>query len=681
MDLNTQQILHISSDAMISKLKKLHLENLWDFVMHLPLRYEDNTHLTPLSDLRVGERVLVEATVTHQEIQNRPRRQLIASLSDSSHHTLFIRFLHIYPNHLKLLATGNRLRVAGEVRQGFYGFEMVHPTVHLADGAALAEHLTPVYPTVAGVHQNQLRRYIQYALEQVELIDTLPENLLQSLKLPSFADTVQFLHAPPPEYSLKQLNNGSLPAWQRLKFDELLAQQLSMQLARNERAGQSTVALKGNGKLTTALEKQLPFALTNAQKKSLHEIRQDLSQSHPMHRLLQGDVGSGKTIVAAMAALIAVESGFQVALMAPTEILAEQHFAKLQQWLTPLNIRIAHLSGSLKKKEKDQIKSIIASGEAQIAVGTHALFQKDVIFNQLGLVIVDEQHRFGVAQRLALKNKGHYVHQLMMSATPIPRSLAMGFFADLDISIIDELPPGRQPIETKLIRNERRPAVEQFVRRTVSEGKQAYWVCPLIEESETLQLKTATETYENLVHTFPDLKIGLVHGRMKPAEKNEVMAQFLSGCLNILVATTVIEVGVDVPNAVLMVIEHAERMGLSQLHQLRGRVGRGGGESTCILLFDNDKLTEIAKSRLKIIYENTDGFEIARLDLNLRGPGEFLGARQSGVPLLRFANFQEDIHLLEHAQKIATQMIEQNLPHVEQHLNRWLPQRDSYLGV
>ena len=531
-----------------------------------------------------------------------------------------------------------------------------------------------------GLNQPTLRRIIQTALDDTPLHDTLPDALLGRLKLPHLAESLRLLHAPPPSLSVQQLSDGALPAWQRLKFDELLAQQLSMRLARQKRISGQAAPLTGNGTLSQPLLNALPFALTRAQEKALAEIRQDMAQTFPMHRLLQGDVGSGKTIVAALAALAAVEAGAQVAVMAPTEILAEQHFINFKQWFDPLGLDIAWLSGSQRKKAKDEAKAQLSDGLVKIAVGTHALFQDDVAFQNLGLVIVDEQHRFGVAQRLALKNKGRDVHQLMMSATPIPRTLAMSFFADLDVSLIDELPPGRTPIQTRLVNSLRRAEVEGYLLNICRKGQQAYWVCPLIEESETLQLQTAAETLEQLQTALPELNIGLVHGRMKAAEKAAVMAEFAAGRLNVLVATTVIEVGVDVPNAALMVIEHAERMGLAQLHQLRGRVGRGAAKSVCVLLFA-EPLSELAKARLKVIYEHTDGFEIARQDLNIRGPGEFLGARQSGVPMLRFANLEQDLHLLEHARDIAPQLIEQNPDIVKAHLDRWLASRAAYMGA
>ena len=668
------------TDTAAKKLEKLHLHTAWDLVLHLPLRYEDETHIMPLQDAPVGVPCQVEGTVLHQEVMFKPRKQLIVQIGDNAGNVLFLRFIHFYPSQQKQLAVGKRIRAVGEIKHGFYGDEMIHPKIRDAETGGLAESLTPVYPTVNGLNQPTLRRIIQTALDTTPLHDTLPEALLGRLKLPHLAESLRLLHAPPPEFTAAQLSDGTLPAWQRLKFDELLAQQLSMRLARQKRISGQAAPLTGNGTLSQPLLNALPFALTRAQEKALAEIRQDMAQTFPMHRLLQGDVGSGKTIVAALAALAAVEAGAQVAVMAPTEILAEQHFIKFKQWFEPLGLDIVWLSGSQRKKAKDQAKALLSDGLAKIAVGTHALFQDDVAFQNLGLVIVDEQHRFGVAQRLALKNKGRDVHQLMMSATPIPRTLAMSFFADLDVSVIDELPPGRTPIQTRLVNSLRRAEVEGYLLGICRKGQQAYWVCPLIEESETLQLQTATETLEQLQTALPELKIGLVHGRMKAAEKAEVMAEFAAGRLNVLVATTVIEVGVDVPNAALMVIEHAERMGLAQLHQLRGRVGRGAAKSVCVLLFA-EPLSELAKARLKVIYEHTDGFEIARQDLNIRGPGEFLGARQSGVPMLRFANLEQDLHLLERARDIAPQLIEQHPEIVKAHLDRWLASRAAYMGA
>lgn len=679
MSPENQKLLKIN-DAIASKLDKLGLKNAWDVVLHLPLRYEDETQITPIVQAVMGASCQIEGVVTQQEVKFKPRQQLLIQVCDDAGSVLVLRFIHFYASHQRQMAVGRRIRAVGEVKLGFHGYEMIHPKVRDADGTVLADSLTPIYPTVNGLQQPTLRRVVQAALKALPLQDTLPDVLLRQLGLPHLAESLHLLHAPPPSYTIQQLSDGALPAWQRLKFDELLAQQLSMRLARQKRMSGQTKAIVGDGRFQQMLLQVLPFQLTGAQQRVLQEIRGDMAQTYPMHRLLQGDVGSGKTIVAALSALTAIEAGFQVAVMAPTEILAEQHLLKFEQWFAPLGLSVVWLSGSQRKKAKEQAKEALLSGATQIAVGTHALFQDDVQFQNLGLVIVDEQHRFGVAQRLALKNKGQDVHQLMMSATPIPRTLAMSFFADLDVSMIDELPPRRTPIKTRLVNNARRVEVEGFVLNTCQQGQQVYWVCPLIEESETLQLQTAVETQAELQAALPELSIGLVHGRMKAAEKAAVMAAFSAGDLDVLVATTVIEVGVDVPNASLMVIEHAERMGLAQLHQLRGRVGRGAAASTCVLLF-SEPLSELAKARLKVIYEHTDGFEIARQDLQIRGPGEFLGARQSGAPMLRFARLEEDMLLLEQARGVAPRLIEEQPEVVEAHLARWLGSREGFLGV
>ena len=679
MSPENQKLLKIN-DAIASKLDKLGLKNAWDVVLHLPLRYEDETQITPIAQAVMGASCQIEGVVTQQEVKFKPRQQLLIQVCDDAGSVLVLRFIHFYASHQRQMAVGKRIRAVGEVKLGFHGYEMIHPKVRDADSTVLADSLTPIYPTVNGLQQPTLRRVVQAALKALPLQDTLPDVLLRQLGLPHLAESLHLLHAPPPSYTIQQLSDGALPAWQRLKFDELLAQQLSMRLARQKRMSGQTKAIVGDGRFQQMLLQALPFQLTGAQQRVLQEICGDMAQTYPMHRLLQGDVGSGKTIVAALSALTAIEAGFQVAVMAPTEILAEQHLLKFEQWFAPLGLSVVWLSGSQRKKAKEQVKEALLSGATQIAVGTHALFQDDVQFQNLGLVIVDEQHRFGVAQRLALKNKGQDVHQLMMSATPIPRTLAMSFFADLDVSMIDELPPRRTPIKTRLVNNARRVEVEGFVLNTCQQGQQVYWVCPLIEESETLQLQTAVETQAELQAALPDLSIGLVHGRMKAAEKATVMAAFSAGELDVLVATTVIEVGVDVPNASLMVIEHAERMGLAQLHQLRGRVGRGAAASTCVLLF-SEPLSELAKARLKVIYEHTDGFEIARQDLQIRGPGEFLGARQSGAPMLRFARLEEDMLLLEQARDVAPRLIEEQPEVVEAHLARWLGSREGFLGV
>lgn len=671
--------LHIT-EQQAKKLAKLHLYTEWDILLHLPLRYEDETRITPIGDAPWGESCQVEGTVLHQEVQFKPRKQLIARIADSQGSVLNLRFLHFYPSQQQQLAVGKTVRAYGEIKHGFFGAEMIHPKIKTA--AALSDRLTPVYPTVSGLNQPALRRIIADTLAQADCREILPASLLRRLKLPPLADCLNLLHAPPPDYALSALADPSLPAWQRLKFDELLAQQLSMRLARQQRQSGDAPVLRGNGSLADKLLAQLPFALTAAQQRVLDDIRADMAQPHPMHRLLQGDVGSGKTVVAALAVLNALEAAddIQAAVMAPTEILAEQHYLKFKQWFEPIGIEVVWLSGSLRKKAKDSVKTALNEGKVRVAVGTHALFQDDVAFNNLALAVVDEQHRFGVAQRLALKNKGRDVHQLMMSATPIPRTLAMSFLADLDVSVIDELPPGRTPVQTRLVNQLRRSEVEGFVLNTCRQGRQAYWVCPLIEESEQLQLQTATETQTRLQAALPELRIALLHGRMKAAEKAAVMAEFAAGGSDVLVATTVIEVGVDVPNAALMVIEHAERMGLSQLHQLRGRVGRGAAVSTCVLLFA-EPLGEVAKTRLKVIYQHTDGFEIARQDLQIRGPGEFLGARQSGAPMLRFADIEQDVHLLEAAREAATQLLAQHPDAVLQHLSRWLEGREAYLSA
>lgn len=567
--------------------------------------------------------------------------------------------------------------------------EMIHPRCRIVhEGASLADALTPVYPTTSGITQRNLTKLIQQVLQSDRgadyLAEILPEAVLAKYRLPGFKESINFLHHPPSETSLAQLESRTHPAWQRIKFDELLAQQLSLRMHYRQRRNYQAPALHQKGYLTKMLRNALSFALTSAQEKVLVEISRDLSTAHPMQRLLQGDVGSGKTIVAALAALQAIENGYQVAIMAPTEILAEQHYQKFLTWLVPLGVKVAWLSGSQRKKERERELTEIAGGYAMLAVGTHALFQEQVQFHRLGLVIVDEQHRFGVHQRLALRYKGtdtNWIpHQLMMSATPIPRTLSMSYYADLDVSVIDQLPPGRLPAMTKLIDESRRDEVITRVREACHAGKQAYWVCPLIEESEVLQLKTAVETYEQLGRIFPDLKIGLVHGQLKVKDKSAVMTAFSLGEIQLLVATTVIEVGVDVPNASLMVIEHAERMGLSQLHQLRGRIGRGNDEGVCVLLYQKP-LSQIARERLRIIFEHNDGFEIARQDLNLRGPGEFLGTRQSGVPLLRFADLQCDMDLLEAARETADYMLNHFPENAQCHFQRWLGDRKDYLRV
>ena len=681
----TGESLQSVSPAVRQRLARLGIFRLEDLVLHLPLRYEDETSLVDIADAVSGTTVQVEAKVVDTKIEFRPRRQLVCRVEDHSG-TLTMRFFNFYPSQQRALAAGVRVRLIGEIRHGgFFGAEMIHPRFRTLRGEVpLPDALTPVYPTTAGLSQDNLRKLVARALRDTDLSETLPEALRRELGFESFAEAVRLLHKPPPQVDATFLRERTHPAWQRLKFDELLAQQLSMRLHYQRRSRQRAPALRSHSGLPRQLAESLPFGLTGAQLRALDEIRSDLARAQPMQRLLQGDVGSGKTVVAALAALQAIESGYQVAVMAPTEILAEQHYRKFAHWLAPLGIEVVWLTGSLRKKERDEALSQLAAGNTTLAVGTHALFQEQVTFRNLGLAIVDEQHRFGVRQRLMLRMKGGrknvQPHQLMMSATPIPRTLAMSFYADLDVSVIDELPPGRTPVVTKLVDDSRRDEVLARVRDACASGRQAYWVCPLIEESEALQLQTAIDTYERLQSEFTELKAGLVHGRMRSAEKAAMMGAFQAGEIQLLVATTVIEVGVDVPNASLMVIEHAERMGLSQLHQLRGRVGRGSQSSACILLYQSP-LSDLARQRLRIIYENSDGFEVARLDLKLRGPGEILGARQSGVPMLRFADLERDLQLLETARDAAAKLVALDPESVERHLTRWLGGRQEYLRV
>lgn len=678
------------------KLIRLGINDELDLMLHLPLRYEDETHLYPINDAPANRAVQVEGVITHSEVMYRPRRQLVCRVEDGSG-ILFMRFLNFYGSQVKAYSVGTRVRLLGEARPGFFGAEMVHPRCRIVrEHEPLADALTPIYPTVAGLTSETIRKLIRQGLRQAQdndsqhshLWETLPDTILQRYRLLSFKDSVISLHQPPPDTPASLLQERTHPAWRRIKFDELLAQQLSLRLHYRQRRSGRAPVLTAKNNLTRALLKSLPFDLTSGQKKAFSEISSDLGAPHPMQRLLQGDVGSGKTVVAALAVLQSIENNSQAALMAPTEILAEQHYQKLSVWLGPLlapqGQTIAWLSGNQKKKQRKIMLDDIASGKAMLAIGTHALFQEQVEFDTLGLVIIDEQHRFGVHQRLALRKKGadtsSMPHQLMMSATPIPRTLSMSYYADLDVSVINEMPPGRIPVVTKLVADARRNEVTARVREACRDGKQAYWVCPLIEESEALQLKTALETHETLSLTFPELKIGLVHGRLPSDEKSAVMDSFARGEIQLLVATTVIEVGVDVPNASLMVIEHAERMGLAQLHQLRGRIGRGAAGGICILLYQKP-LSAIARERLKIIFEQTDGFEIARLDLRLRGPGEFLGVRQSGVPMLRFADLQQDADLLDAARDAAEELLRDYPEAAKRHLQRWLGRKSEYLKV
>jgi len=653
-----------------------------DLLLHLPIRYEDETRITPIAALCSGETAQVEGLVVRRDVVTRARRALLVELRDDSG-SITLRFFHFYGSQLRQFAEGRRVRAFGEVRGGLFGLEMAHPRYRLVEDAApLPDSLTPVYPTVAGLGQARLRAAILRVLRAHDWPETVAPQALRALALPGSAEALRAIHLPAPDTPAGALQERTTPAWRRVIFDELLAQQLSLKRARAARAGQRAPALADQA-LAQRLLAALPFALTGAQRRAWDEIRVELAAAQPMNRLLQGDVGSGKTVVAALAAAQAIGSGWQAALMAPTEILAEQHLRKLEPWLTRIGARIAWLSGSLKEADKRAVRARVAAGEVDLLVGTHALIEDAVAFARLGLAIVDEQHRFGVAQRLALRAKleaaaAMLPHQLMMSATPIPRTLAMSYYADLDVSLIDELPPGRKPVATRLISESRREQVVARVRAAVADGRRVYWVCPLIEESETLDLQTAIDTHAALQVALAPYGVGLVHGRLSAADKQAVMAAFGAGALQVLVATTVIEVGVDVPEATLMIVEHAERFGLAQLHQLRGRVGRGAGESTCVLMY-RPPLSAAARERLKTLYETADGFEIARRDLLQRGPGEFLGARQSGEALLRFADLERDSDLLQAARGIASQMLHAHPQQVEAHLQRWLGGREEFL--
>ena len=681
-------------------LVKLGLVRDIDLALHLPLRYEDETRITRLADAREGDHIQIEATVVDSEVTLRPRRQLLVRVDDGTE-VCTLRFFSFYPAQQKALAVGARIRARGEVKGGFLGWTMMHPVTRPATGE-LPTALTPVYPSVAALPQAYLRKVVASGLARADLSDTIPVDLLVKNDLQtawSLRRALQFLHHPTPEVALATLEDHSHPAWQRLKLEELLAQQLSQLQSKRERASlrapmllpsraQPAAAQPGTPALGLheRLLRILPFSLTAAQQRVVAEIAHDIAQPVPMHRLLQGDVGAGKTVVAALAAAICIDAGAQCALMAPTEILAQQHFGKLVAWLEPLGIRTAWLTGSQKTKERRQMLAMIESGEASLVVGTHAVIQDKVQFKQLALAIIDEQHRFGVAQRLALRQKmgheGFEPHLLMMTATPIPRTLAMSYYADLEVSTIDELPPGRTPVVTKLVNESRRDEVVERIRGQLAQGRQVYWVCPLIEESEALDLRNATETHAQLSAALPGVLIGLLHSRMPQAEKQAVMSLFTQGQMGVLVSTTVIEVGVDVPNASLMVIEHAERFGLSQLHQLRGRVGRGAAASACVLLYstgDATRLGEAARARLKAMQETSDGFEIARRDLEIRGPGEFLGARQSGAAMLRFADLATDTHLLAWARQAAPTLLDRYSALAEKHVARWLGGKADYL--
>jgi ATP-dependent DNA helicase RecG len=672
-------------DALAEKLAKLGIRSVQDLLFHLPYRYEDRTRVVPVGSLRVGDVAVVEGEVMKTDLVMGRRRSLQVTLRDDSGF-LVLRFFHFNASQKNQLSEGARVRCFGEVRPGRAGYEFYHPEYQVnpppmpsADRATL----TPVYPLTEGIQQPRVRSLCQQALSYLDrfpIKDWLPPQLLADYQLPGINEAVRLVHSPPAGSPVHLLVEGRHPAQQRLVMEELLAHQLSLLQVREQIQARQALPLLPTGDLAERFLEQLPFSLTGAQRHVMSDIRQDLSQPLPMLRLVQGDVGSGKTVVAALAALQAIGAGAQVALMAPTEILAEQHYQNFRGWLEPLGIRLAWVSGKVKGKARKEALAAVAEGEAQVVIGTHDLFQDDVAFQRLALVIVDEQHRFGVHQRLALREKGVggtlAPHQLIMTATPIPRTLAMSAYADLDTSVIDELPPGRKPIETIAVPDSRRDDIVDRVRSACREGRQAYWVCTLIEESEALQCQAAEVTAEELSERLPDLKVGLVHGRLKAAEKAGVMESFKNGELDLLVATTVIEVGVDVPNASLIIIENPERLGLAQLHQLRGRVGRGEQASFCVLLY-HPPLSNNGKARLQALRDSQDGFFIAEKDLEIRGPGEVLGTRQTGMMQFRLADFERDKGWIEPVREMAPGLMSQPRT-VDALIRRWLGEKIRY---
>ncbi len=674
-----------------ARLANLGIHSVQDLLFHLPMRYEDRTRVVPVGSLRPGMQAVIDVEVQLTETVYRRRPTLLCRVSDNTG-ALTLRFFHFSKAQAASLVRGMRLRCYGEVRPGPATLEMVHPEYLIVSASGPVEveqTLTPIYPATEGVQQRKLRDLTDQALvllaeKPTRLPEYLPEDIPGLSELPNLHDALRYVHRPPPQAPVEELAQGRHPAQQRLAFEELLAHHLSLRHLRLAADRTPADALAGDDSLVAAFRASLPFTLTAAQERVCAEVFADLAESHPMMRLVQGDVGSGKTVVAALAALRAIEAGAQVALMAPTELLAEQHFRNFDAWLTPLGVRAVWLAGRLRAKARREALAEIASGDARLVVGTHALFQDDVHFERLRLIIIDEQHRFGVHQRLALKEKGveadTHPHQLIMTATPIPRTLAMTAYADLDTSVIDELPPGRTPVQTVVIPDSRRDEVVARVERAARDGRQVYWVCPLIEESEVLQYQAAEETAARLAEALPDLRVGLVHGRMRPVERDKVMQAFKGGGLELLVATTVIEVGVDVPAASLMIIENAERLGLSQLHQLRGRVGRGSAESSCVLMY-HGSLSELARARLAAMRETTDGFEISRRDLELRGPGEVLGTRQTGMVTMRIADLLRDADLLPRVQAAASALLARSPRRADGLIARWLGDGGRYAGV
>lgn len=675
--------------AVAEKLAKLNIYSLQDLIFHLPIRYQDRTKVVPIGRLRLGDEVVIEGDVIGCEVVMGKRRSLLCRVKDHSG-TLILRFFHFTAGQKKQLESGKSIRCFGEVKRGSFGYEMFHPEYSLADEFTTtteSAQLTPTYPLTEGLTQIKMRSFCEQALERVtpyNVIEWLPESIRHQFQLPPLVDSIHYLHKPPAEADTELLASGKHPAQFRLSFEELLAHQLSLISKKQKAKLERAPIIEEEGAFLEKLIASLPFQPTKAQQRVFQEIMLDLSSGHPMLRLVQGDVGSGKTLVAAMSAATFIEKKRQVAIMAPTEILAEQHFNNFKQWFEPLGIEVAWLVGKLKGNARASQLESIANGSALIVVGTHALFQDSVHFKNLSLAIIDEQHRFGVHQRMALRAKGIdgklQPHQLIMTATPIPRTLAMSAYADLDCSIIDELPPGRTPVTTIAVSDQRRHEVMERVKVACNDGKQAYWVCTLVEESEALQCQAAEDTAIILSEALSELSIGLIHGRLKPQEKAEIMGQFKQGNIQLLVATTVIEVGVDVPNASLMVIENPERLGLAQLHQLRGRVGRGQAASHCVLLYKTP-LSQHGKVRLGIIRETSDGFKIAEKDLEIRGPGELLGSRQTGLMEFKVADLQRDKAMLEQVQSAALLMHQSHHEHIEPLLSRWLPVQQDYLNV
>lgn len=669
------------------QLARLKIYSVQDLLFHLPSRYQDRTQVSSINQLLLSEEAVVEGVVQQMSTPKRGRSKLLCKLKDKTG-VIDLRFFHILHFQLHALQVGTRLRCYGEVRLGPNGLEMVHPEFQViaADQSIpLEKFLTPIYPTTEGLSQYMLRKLMSKGLmlmnEKNGFAELLPTDLLDSLALPVFKEALQMIHFPPRETSMTDLLMNKTSAQRRLIFEELLTHRMSLLRMKQTFQAQVSVALRKNNEFSAAFRAGLPFSLTQAQERVLKDIQQDLTQTYPMLRLVQGDVGSGKTVVAALAMLQVIENGYQAAMMAPTELLAEQHYRVFKQWLEPLGISVSFLSGNIKGRERTATLKMIANGAAQIILGTHALFQEEVVFAKLALVVVDEQHRFGVAQRALLREKGlhadYFPHQLVMTATPIPRTLAMSFYADLDCSMLDELPPGRTRIATSVLANMRREEIIARIRAACEVGRQVYWVCPLIDESDAIVCQAATKIAEELQQLFSHLKIGLIHGRMKATEKETVMRDFQRGDTHLLVATTVIEVGVDVPNASIMIIENAERLGLSQLHQLRGRVGRGSVASHCVLLYQHP-LSELAKARLAVMRETTDGFKIAQRDLELRGPGEVLGTRQTGDLSFRIADLLRDNEMLVEVQQ-AAELIMKNHPEIiESLIKRWLGNRDEY---